>query len=48
MKAFLHSSIPKLEYRGAQIEFANIGNEPTGMVINTDLGQGFYFYVRDR
>jgi hypothetical protein len=37
----------KVGIRGAQIEFAHVGNEPIGMVINTDLGQGFYFYVTD-
>ena len=34
----------KVGIRGAQIEFANIGDQPSGMVINTDLGQGFYYY----
>ena len=31
--------------RGAQIELANVGNEPSGMVISTDLGQGYYYYL---
>jgi hypothetical protein len=32
----------KVGIRGAQVEFNNVGSEPTNMVINTDLGQGFY------
>ncbi|RKY94574.1 MAG: Coagulation factor protein, partial [Ignavibacteriae bacterium] len=35
----------KVEIRGAQVEFANIGSDPGNMVINTDLGQGFYYYL---
>ena len=35
----------KVGIRGAQIEFANVDNEPIDMIINTDLGQGFYYYV---
>ncbi len=35
----------KVGIRGAQIEFANIGDEPGSMLINTDLGQGFYYYA---
>ncbi|MEJ2104167.1 MAG: T9SS type A sorting domain-containing protein, partial [Ignavibacteriaceae bacterium] len=33
--------------RGAQIEFANVKNDPGTIVINTDLGQGFYYYQND-
>jgi hypothetical protein len=33
--------------RGAQIEFANVNGDPTGMVINTELGQGYYLQVGD-
>ncbi|HLG31817.1 MAG TPA: choice-of-anchor D domain-containing protein [Ignavibacteriaceae bacterium] len=35
----------KVGIRGAQVEFANVGSDPENMVINTDLGQGFYHYV---
>jgi hypothetical protein len=35
----------KIGIRGAQIEFANIIKDPGSLIINTDLGQGFYFYV---
>jgi hypothetical protein len=31
--------------RGAQIEFADVSNNPDGMFINTDLGHGYYEYV---
>jgi hypothetical protein len=31
--------------RGVQIEFGNVVNNPDGMFINTDLGQGYYQYV---
>jgi hypothetical protein len=31
--------------RGAQIEFSNVGDDPANMVISTELGQGFYYYV---
>ena len=31
--------------RGVQLEFANVGDNPDGMLINTDLGQGYYQYV---
>ena len=33
--------------RGAQIEFANVESDPGNMVINTDLGQGYYYYQSD-
>jgi hypothetical protein len=35
----------KVGIRGAQIEFANVNNNPGNIMISTDLGQGFYFYV---
>ena len=31
--------------RGAQIEFANVENDPDGIMIETELGQGYYYYV---
>ena len=31
--------------RGVQAEFADVGNNPDGMFINTDLGQGYYQYI---
>ena len=34
----------KIGIRGAQIEFTNVASDPGTMVIDTDLGQGFYFY----
>jgi len=34
----------KVGIRGAQVEFANVGENPGNMIINTDLGQGFYHY----
>ncbi len=37
----------KVGIRGAQIEFANVVDEPEGMQINTDLGQGFYYYTNN-
>ena len=40
--AYLNSNVG---IRGAQIEFANVGDNPDGMYINTDLGQGYYQYV---
>ncbi len=36
----------KVGIRGAQIEFANVADEPDNMLINTDLGQGFYYYAQ--
>ncbi len=42
ISAYLDS---KVGIRGAQIEFANVEDEPDGMLINTDLGQGFYYYA---
>ena len=35
----------KVGIRGAQVEFANVSNDPGNMIINTDLGQGFYNYL---
>ncbi|MBK9099346.1 MAG: choice-of-anchor D domain-containing protein [bacterium] len=35
----------KIGIRGAQVEFANVSTDPGNMLISTDLGQGFYFYV---
>ncbi|MFI5237757.1 MAG: T9SS type A sorting domain-containing protein, partial [Ignavibacteriales bacterium] len=40
--AYLKSNVG---IRGAQIEFANVGDNPDGMFINTDLGHGYYQYV---
>jgi hypothetical protein len=37
----------KVGIRGAQIEFGNIVNDPANLVINTDLGQGFYLRVNE-
>ncbi len=31
--------------RGVQMEFADVENNPNEMIINTDLGQGYYKYV---
>jgi hypothetical protein len=42
IEAYLNSTVG---IRGAQVEFSNITSDPNGMVINTDLGQGFYYYV---
>jgi hypothetical protein len=42
--AYLESNIA---IRGAQIEFNNLSSDPSGMVINTDLGQGFYLKVEE-
>ena len=33
--------------RGAQIEFGNVESDPGNMIINTDLGQGYYYYQSD-
>ena len=41
ISAYLDS---KVAIRGAQIEFASVVNDPGNMVINTDLGQGFYLH----
>jgi hypothetical protein len=35
------------DIRGAQIEFGNVFNDPSGMYINTDLGEGYYLAIRD-
>lgn len=40
--AYLNSNVG---IRGVQLEFANVGDNPDGMIINTDLGQGYYKYV---
>lgn len=37
--AFLNTNVG---IRGAQVEFNNVQNDPSGMVISTDLGQGYY------
>ncbi|HEY6625611.1 MAG TPA: T9SS type A sorting domain-containing protein, partial [Ignavibacteriaceae bacterium] len=42
ISAYLDS---KVGIRAAQIEFDNVSNETGSMVISTDLGQGFYYYV---
>ncbi len=31
-----------IDIRAAQIEFGNVNNDPGNMIINTDLGQGYY------
>jgi hypothetical protein len=40
--AYLNSNVG---IRGAQVEFANVGDNPDEMFINTDLGHGYYQYV---
>jgi len=35
----------KVAIRAAQIEFNNVGSNPEGMIISTDLGQGYYYYA---
>jgi hypothetical protein len=40
--AYLNSNVG---IRGVQLEFANVGDNPEEMHINTDLGQGYYQYV---
>ena len=42
IKLYLDS---KIGIRGAQVEFANVDSDPKNMTINTDLGQGYYFYL---
>ncbi|MBT8382929.1 MAG: T9SS type A sorting domain-containing protein, partial [Ignavibacteria bacterium] len=42
IKAYLDS---KFGIRGAQIEFAQVADDPANLIINTDLGQGFYHYL---
>jgi len=42
ISAYLDS---KVGIRAAQIEFDNVSNETGSMVISTDLGQGFYYFV---
>jgi hypothetical protein len=42
IKAYLNSTVG---IRGAQVEFANVSDDPGNMVINTVLGQGFFYYV---
>ncbi len=37
----------KVGIRGVQLELANVESNPESMIINTDLGQGFYFYVEE-
>jgi hypothetical protein len=37
----------KIGIRGAQIEFGSVVDNPENMVINTPLGQGYYFRVDD-
>jgi len=36
-----------VDIRGAQIEFGNVGDDPTNMLIDTDLGQGYYLRVEE-
>ena len=42
--AYLSSNIG---IRGAQIEFNNVVDDPENMVINTDLGQGYYLRIEE-
>jgi hypothetical protein len=44
ISAYLES---RFDIRGAQVEFANVINTPQNLVINTDLGQGYYMKVND-
>jgi hypothetical protein len=44
ISAYLDS---KVGIRGAQIEFGNLVNDPQNMIINTDLGQGYYLKVNE-
>ena len=44
ISAYLDS---KVAVRGAQIEFGNLSNNPGNLVINTPLGDGFYYKVND-
>jgi hypothetical protein len=37
----------RFDIRGAQVEFANVINNPQNLVINTALGQGYYMKVND-
>jgi hypothetical protein len=34
-----------IEIRAAQIEFGNVGSDPQNMLINTNLGDGYYKYL---
>ena len=36
-----------VDIRGAQIEFANVFDNPSGFYINTDLGEGYYLSIHD-
>ena len=36
-----------VDIRGAQIEFANVFDNPSGFYINTDLGEGYYISIHD-
>jgi len=36
-----------VDIRGAQIEFGNVGDDPSNMLINTDLDQGYYLRVEE-
>jgi hypothetical protein len=42
--AYLNSNV---DIRGVQIEFGGVGDDPNSMVINTDLGQGYYKKVNE-
>jgi hypothetical protein len=42
IKIYLDSNVG---IRGAQFEFVNVGNDPGNMTIETNLGEGFYYYV---
>lgn len=37
----------KIAIRGAQLEFGSVENDPGDMIINTELGQGFYTKVNE-
>jgi hypothetical protein len=41
---YLNSDV---DIRGVQIEFGNVSDDPGNMIINTDLGQGYYLHVED-
>ena len=36
-----------VDIRGAQIEFVNVFDNPSGFYINTDLGEGYYLSIHD-
>ena len=44
IKAYVNA---KKGIRGAQIEFTNVSDNPEDMIIDTDLGQGFFAYINE-